>query len=138
LRIGALGGIGMKQIARGVDRSEAQAELAELALEAVALAPAADGCKIEMGPWPWPPGTDAKLDIADAALGAPGEELPPVELRQGVGIDANSHVIALWILQPATVGAGGPSHSTCRPRPTSPALTNRTRSLCITFLDRKV
>jgi hypothetical protein len=115
----------MKQVAGRIHRSEPQAEFRKLALEPITLAACADGRKVEVRPRPWSPGSDAELDVADAALGAPGEELPPVEFRQRIRINANSHVIALRNaevrssisrrLQPATVSAGGFSHSTCSP-----------------------
>src|SRR5262249_24961719 len=142
LGIGALFRVGVEEVTGSIHRGEPQAELRKLALELVAFLPAADRCKVEMRSRPWSPGADSELDIADAALGAPGEELSPVKFRQRVGIDADSHVIVLRNaegrsaisrrLQPAPVGDSGFSHSTCNSAwATSAAPTNPTCNSCI-------
>src|SRR5581483_11732821 len=94
LRVGALGRVGMEEVAGGVDRGKANAEFAQLAGEPVALGRLADGGEVEMGTRPWAPGADAKRDVGDAALRTPGEQLAPAEAWERVGVDANSHETA--------------------------------------------
>jgi hypothetical protein len=62
--------IGMERVPGGVHARELEAVLAQLALEAVALAGVAKE-RVQVDVVGLPPAADAHFDVADAALGAP-------------------------------------------------------------------
>src|SRR4029077_15415701 len=94
LGILALGRVGMKQIAGGIDGRERKAVLVKFALQAVALGGLSDRGEIEMRARPRAPGADAEFDVADASLRAPGKHVAPGELGKRVRENADSHATA--------------------------------------------